>query len=105
MTSTGRFGCRGGLLRESGLAELVRDRGRQAGIADRLHPHAFRHAYAHHMLTAGLQETDLMAIAGWRSRDMVARYATGVATPARRTAVTRPSLAIEEGSRTDRTRR
>ncbi|HEV8490237.1 MAG TPA: tyrosine-type recombinase/integrase [Candidatus Limnocylindrales bacterium] len=66
---------RKGVLRESGLAELVRDRGRQAGVAGRLHPHLFRHAYAHSMLAAGMQETDLMAIAGWRSRDMVARYA------------------------------
>lgn len=66
---------RKGVLRESGLAELVRDRGRQAGIAARLHPHLFRHAYAHAMLAAGMQETDLMAIAGWRSRDMLARYA------------------------------
>jgi integrase len=53
----------------------VRDRGRQAGIAGRLHPHQFRHAYAHSMLAAGMQETDLMAVAGWRSREMVARYA------------------------------
>lgn len=66
---------RKGILRESGLAELVRDRGIQAGIAGRLHPHQFRHAYAHSMLAAGMQETDLMAVAGWRSRDMVARYA------------------------------
>ncbi len=66
---------RKGVLRESGLAELVRDRGREAGISGRLHPHQFRHAYAHNMLAAGMQETDLMAVAGWRSRDMVARYA------------------------------
>jgi site-specific recombinase XerD len=64
-----------GPLRESGLAELVRDRGHQAGLTIRLHPHLFRHAYAHSMLAAGMQETDLMAVAGWKSRDMVARYA------------------------------
>ncbi len=66
---------RKGVLRESGLAELVRDRGREAGLTMRLHPHAFRHAYAHAMLAAGMQETDLMAVVGWKSRDMVARYA------------------------------
>ncbi len=64
-----------GRLTESGLAALVRDRGLQAGIAGRVHPHMFRHAYAHMMLAGGLQETDLMAVVGWRSRDMVARYA------------------------------
>ncbi len=64
-----------GRLTESGLGELVRDRGLQAGIPGRVHPHLFRHAYAHMMLAAGMQETDLMAVVGWRSRDMVARYA------------------------------
>jgi site-specific recombinase XerD len=66
---------RKGQLRETGLAQLVRERGAQAGLKIRLHPHLFRHAYAHSMLDAGMQETDLMAVAGWRSRDMVARYA------------------------------
>ena len=62
-------------LRESGLAELIRDRGREAGVATRLHPHLFRHAAVHHMLADGMQETDVMAVAGWRSRDMLTRYA------------------------------
>ena len=66
---------RRGVLRESGLADLVRNRGREAGLTLRLHPHRFRHAYAHSMLAGGMQETDLMAVVGWRSREMVARYA------------------------------
>ena len=64
-----------GPLTESGVAQLVRDRGRQAGLTVRLHPHMFRHAYAHAMLAAGMQESDLMAVAGWKSREMVTRYA------------------------------
>lgn len=66
-----------GRLRESGMADLIADRGREAGIsgAGRLHPHMFRHAYAHSMLAAGMQETDLMAVVGWKSREMVGRYA------------------------------
>ena len=66
---------RKGPLRETGMAELVRDRGHQAGIPGRLHPHLFRHAYAHHVLSAGMSESDLMAIAGWRTREMLTRYA------------------------------
>jgi site-specific recombinase XerD len=66
---------RKGPIRETGMAELVRDRGRQAGIPGRLHPHLFRHAYAHHVLAAGMSESDLMAIAGWRTREMLTRYA------------------------------
>lgn len=65
---------RKGRLRETGLAKLVRERCAAAGL-EGVHPHLFRHAYAHSMLAAGMQETDLMEVAGWRSREMVARYA------------------------------
>jgi site-specific recombinase XerD len=64
-----------GALGESGVAQLLRNRGSQAGLRQHLHPHQFRHAYAHQMLASGMQESDLMAIAGWRSREMLTRYA------------------------------
>ena len=66
---------RKGQLRETGLAELIRDRATEAGVRGRVTPHSFRHSYAHAMLASGMQESDLMAIAGWRSRDMLTRYA------------------------------
>jgi site-specific recombinase XerD len=66
---------RRGRLRETGLADVIFERGREAGITRRLHPHDFRHAYAHAWLSAGGQESDLMAIAGWRTTDMLRRYA------------------------------
>ena len=66
---------RTGRFTNSALARMLARRGRRAGLSVRLHPHLLRHAWAHQMLAAGMQETDLMAIAGWRTRDMVARYA------------------------------
>lgn len=65
---------RKGALSDSGLRQLLERRGLDVGIA-RLHPHLFRHAFAHRWLVEGGQETDLMRITGWRSREMVARYA------------------------------
>ena len=65
---------RKGRLLETGLRQLVKERSEAAGVPG-VHPHLFRHAYAHAMLANGMQETDLMEVAGWRSREMVARYA------------------------------
>ena len=62
-----------GRLTENGIAQLIRRRGREAGL-EGLHPHLFRHTFAHQQLAQGMQETSLMRLAGWKSRQMVARY-------------------------------
>jgi site-specific recombinase XerD len=67
-----------GPLTDSGLRQLLDRRAADAGIAH-LHPHMFRHLFAHRWLSAGGQETDLMMLAGWRSRAMVARYGSSAA--------------------------
>jgi site-specific recombinase XerD len=52
--------------------------GTKAGV-EGLHPHAFRHSFAHRWLADGGQERDLMHLAGWRSDAMLAVYARSTA--------------------------
>lgn len=63
-----------GRMTDSGIAQALRRRGTMAGV-DPLHAHLFRHTYAHEALSSGMQEGEVMALAGWRSREMLSRYA------------------------------
>jgi site-specific recombinase XerD len=65
-------------MTSDGIAQMVRRRGAQAGI-DGLHPHMFRHTFAHTMRQAGIDDDSLMRLAGWQSREMLGRYGASAA--------------------------
>ncbi len=71
------LGKRGPMTR-FGIRDVLERRCDAAGVG-RVHPHQFRHTFAHQWLADGGNETDLMRLTGWSSRSMLSRYAASAA--------------------------
>jgi site-specific recombinase XerD len=80
-----------GVMTDNGIRQMLRRRAKQVGL-DHLHPHMFRHTFAHRWLSEGGQEQDLMRLAGWKSREMLGRYGASAADQRAREAHKRLSL-------------
>ncbi len=68
-----------GRLTDNGLRQMIHRRQEEAGVA-RIHPHMFRHTFAHNYLKNGGSEGDLVRITGWKDRQMLDRYGASVAS-------------------------
>ena len=82
------LGARGQQLTQSGIAQIVRRRCREAGI-DAVHVHQFRHTAASQRFSGGMSEGDAMRLFGWRTREMTSRYASSTADDRARDAARR----------------
>ena len=77
-----------GRLTDSGIAQLVKRRCREVGIAE-INVHRFRHTFTHLWLASGGTEHDLAKLNGWSSLQMVGRYASSAASERARSAHSR----------------
>jgi len=67
-----------GPMTGSGVFQMIQRRGERVGVKG-LHPHTMRHTWAHLMKQSSMSDDEIMKIAGWRSPQMLARYAASTA--------------------------
>lgn len=77
-----------GAMTTDGARDRITALGERAGV-DHLHPHRFRHTFAHDFLVSGGQERDLKRLAGWSSDVMLERYGASAADARARAAAQR----------------
>jgi integrase/recombinase XerC len=80
-----------GAVTASGITQMLRRLGRRAGV-EAVRPHRFRHTSAHRAQVAGITESDLMEVFGWRSPEMVRRYGSSARAERARAAFRRLDL-------------
>lgn len=80
-----------GPMTGSGIFQMIQRRGVAIGAVG-LHPHVLRHTWAHYKKADGVHEDEIMKLAGWRSPQMLARYASSTASERAREAGRRTAI-------------
>jgi site-specific recombinase XerC len=62
-----------GPLSDEGVRQILKRLGRQAGIGN-VNPHQLRHTWSHLMRVAGMGDSEMMELGGWKSSAMLAKY-------------------------------
>jgi site-specific recombinase XerD len=68
-----------GPIQGDGIYQMVKTRAKEAGIESRVFVHLLRHTFADRWKRNGGSEEDLMSIGGWKSFEMMRRYASSAA--------------------------
>ncbi len=68
------LGLNGGGISSNGVYQMLRRRVREAGLSRKIHPHLFRHTFAHLLKEGGATDEEVQRLGRWRDRKMVARY-------------------------------
>src|SRR5262249_60419539 len=64
-----------GGLKQDSIYALVKRRAEQAGLdPETVHPHTFRHSFAHSLKASGASDEDVQRLGRWRDSKMVRRY-------------------------------
>jgi integrase len=77
-----------GPMTSTGIAEIVKKRGREAGIGP-IHAHQLRHTAAHKARLRGMDDDAVMMNMGWTDRSMLHRYGKSAAAERAREAALR----------------
>jgi len=77
-----------GPMTTNGIAEVVKRRGKEAGIG-LIHPHQLRHTAAHKARLRGMDDDAVMMNMGWTDRSMLHRYGKSAAAERAREAALR----------------
>jgi integrase/recombinase XerC len=63
-----------GIITSNGIYQMIRRRMVEAGLDRKIHPHLFRHTFAHLLKSGGATDEEVQRLGRWKDAKMVRRY-------------------------------